>query len=111
MEPPRLPLHPISSTANLPMLPNGTSITTLLMDGKRDVAACRPPKRLLPPEILGDFKKAVQGSDLTKVGLIEILKKQFPRHNKEVIKDTLDFVAERIGSKVSERRWSLRAGV
>lgn len=38
--------------------------------------ASRPPKRMIPHESLPDFKAAVQGSDLTKIALVEALKKQ-----------------------------------
>jgi len=35
-----------------------------------------PPKRLIAPELMDDFKAEVEGNDLTKVGLLEILKKK-----------------------------------
>lgn len=34
-------------------------------------------KRSFPPEQLGEFKSAVNGSDLSKLGLVEILKKRY----------------------------------
>ncbi len=68
----------------------------------------KPPKRLIPPELLPSFKDAVVGSDLTKIGLVEMLKKQFPKQSKDVIRDTLDAVAERVGTKLAERRWVLK---
>ncbi|KAL9127467.1 MAG: hypothetical protein Q9217_003667 [Psora testacea] len=71
----------------------------------------KPNKRLIPNDLFEDFKKAVQGSDLTKVGLVEVLKKQFPKQSKDVLKDTLDLVAERVGGKLAEKRWVLREGV
>lgn len=30
-----------------------------------------------PPELLADFKRAISGSKLSKVGLIEVLKKEY----------------------------------
>jgi len=36
----------------------------------------KPPKRLIAPELMDDFKAEVEGNDLTKVGLLEILKKK-----------------------------------
>lgn len=39
----------------------------------------KPHKRLIAPELMDEFKAAVQGNDLTKVGLLEILKKQYVR--------------------------------
>ncbi|MCJ1324415.1 hypothetical protein MMC10_001077 [Thelotrema lepadinum] len=62
----------------------------------------------LPAELLEDFKKAVDGSDLTKLGLVEILKKKFPSATKNTVEQTLLQVAERVGSKVAEKRWKLR---
>ncbi|KAL9616345.1 MAG: hypothetical protein Q9204_008584 [Flavoplaca sp. TL-2023a] len=55
-----------------------------------------------------DFKRAVDGSDLTKAGLIEILKKQFPKQSKDAIKDTLGMIAERTGSKEKDKRWVIK---
>ena len=37
----------------------------------------KPPKRLIAPELMTAFAAAVRGSDLTKAGLIEMLKKQY----------------------------------
>jgi chromatin assembly factor 1 subunit A len=34
-------------------------------------------KRPFPPEQLDEFKKAVEGNDLSKIGLVEILKKRY----------------------------------
>ena len=57
---------------------------------------------------MAEFKAAIQGSDLTKAGLIEILKKQFPKTSKDAIKDTLGLVAERVGGKEVDKRWVVR---
>ena len=35
------------------------------------------PKRTFPPDQLAEFKQVVEGSDLTKIGLVEILKKRY----------------------------------
>lgn len=61
----------------------------------------------LSSELLDDFKKAVDGSDLTKLGLIEVLKKKFPSVTKNTVEQTLSQVAERVGSKASEKKWKL----
>lgn len=37
----------------------------------------KPPKRMIPQELLQEFKVAIQGSDLTKIALVEALKKQY----------------------------------
>ncbi|KAL8847914.1 MAG: hypothetical protein Q9221_007045 [Calogaya cf. arnoldii] len=68
----------------------------------------KPLKRMVTPEIMDDFKRAVDGSDLTKVGLIEILKKQFPKQSKDAIKDTLGTIAERVGPNGKDRRWVVK---
>ncbi|KAI5291995.1 hypothetical protein KEM55_008169, partial [Ascosphaera atra] len=64
-------------------------------------------KRPFPPEELEDFKKLVQGSNLTKAGLIEVLKKRFPKISKDIIKDTLGAVAVRQGQKEADKKWTL----
>lgn len=53
---------------------DGTKIH--LDGGELPSKAPKAPKRMVAPEVLEDFKRAVDGSDLTKAGLIEILKKQ-----------------------------------
>ncbi|EAS31108.3 chromatin assembly factor 1 subunit A [Coccidioides immitis RS] len=64
-------------------------------------------KAHFPSELISEFKQAVSGSDLTKAGLIEILKKRFPKVSKEVIRDTLTTVAVRQGKKEADKRWML----
>lgn len=66
------------------------------------------PKKLIPVEDLEAFKKAVDGSDMTKAGLVELLKKQFPKASKDAIRETLGKVAVRIGGKEADKRWVLR---
>lgn len=70
----------------------------------------RAPKCIIDQAVLTDFKRAVEGSDLTKMGLVEILKKQFPKQSKDAIRDTLDAVAERVGPRMADRKWILRDG-
>ena len=65
------------------------------------------PLKLVESEYMADFKKAIDGSDLTKAGLIEILKKQFPKCSKDAIKDTLSVVAKRVGQKEVDKKWLL----
>ncbi|KAF8848179.1 hypothetical protein BDZ45DRAFT_733096 [Acephala macrosclerotiorum] len=67
------------------------------------------PKKLLPPEDMEAFKQAIQGNDLSKVGLVEVLKKKFPGRTAASIKDTLEAVAVRglKGQKESEKKWVL----
>ncbi len=69
------------------------------------------PKRMVVPELMDDFKAAVVGNDLTKAGLVEVLKKKFPKQSKDTIKDTLDAIAERVGPKLIEKKWVLKSDV
>ncbi len=87
MQPPRLPLSTLNPNRSPSMTPpsgkaegeeksdqecpNSTALAaqaTAIKTGK--------PLKLAPNEVLPDFKRAVQGSDLTKLGMVEILKKQ-----------------------------------
>jgi chromatin assembly factor 1 subunit A len=93
MDPPRLPLQ----ATNRSQAP-GAALAT---DGSKK------PKSTVPAEQLEDFKRAIEGSDMTKTGLIEVLKKQFPKIPKEAIKNTVGLVAERVGDKQDDKRWVL----
>ncbi|KAG8529729.1 uncharacterized protein KY384_005210 [Bacidia gigantensis] len=94
MQPPRVPLNPITGQSMNKSTTTHTSV--------------KIPKRLVPNELMDDFRSAVTGSDLTKLGLVEQLKKKFPKQSKDVIKDTLDAIAERVGSKLADRKWVLK---
>ncbi|KAJ6110359.1 hypothetical protein N7486_002594 [Penicillium sp. IBT 16267x] len=65
-------------------------------------------KRPFPPEQLSEFKEVVEGSDLSKIGVIEILKKRFPKVSKDTLKATLDQVAVRVGQKEVDKKWVCR---
>lgn len=75
--PPRIPLNAIHNL--LPMnitVPGSKSLDAPSKpQGPRSKAS--GPSKPIPPELLDDFKKAVDGSDLTKAGLIEVLKKKY----------------------------------
>ncbi|KAL2845219.1 chromatin assembly factor 1 subunit A-domain-containing protein [Aspergillus pseudoustus] len=62
-------------------------------------------KRALPVELLVEFKTVVEGSNLTKTGLVEVLKKRFPKISKDTLKGTLDSVATRVGQKEVDKKW------
>ena len=53
-------------------------------------------QKLIPPEMLEDFKSAIVGSDMTKAALVEQLKKRFPKIGKENIRNSLNLVAHRV---------------
>lgn len=54
-----------------------------------------------------NFKTEIEGSNLSKVGLIEVLKKKFPGRSGAAIKATLEVVAQRVGVKEADKRWVL----
>ncbi|KAJ5536538.1 hypothetical protein N7513_009724 [Penicillium frequentans] len=58
--------------------------------------------------VLSEFKEVVEGSDLSKIGVIEILKKRFPKVSKDTLKATLDQVAVRVGQKEVDKKWVCR---
>lgn len=110
MEPPRIPLNP-TNRQNTLLSPSAATA------GSKDPASnatapMKPPiapKRLIPLELMEEFKKSVDGNELTKLGLLEVLKKQFPKQPKAAIRDTLDTFAERIGAKEAEKKWMLKS--
>lgn len=129
MEPPRIPLNPINRQNTF----LSSSVAMAGMNGPTSnaTAPLKPPKsakRLIPSELMEEFKKAVNGNELTKLGLIEVLKKQwvhcvhwikssgyandenrFPEQPKAAIRDTLDTFAERMGAKEAEKKWILKS--
>ncbi|EAT77173.1 hypothetical protein SNOG_15508 [Parastagonospora nodorum SN15] len=101
MNPPRVPLaqrtmNGLLNTFNSPQqAPSGT--------------ASKPAKakRMIPPEQLQAFKAEIDGKDLTKIGMVEALKKIFPKLPKDAITNTLSVVAARVGPTEKEKRWVL----
>lgn len=73
MEPPRIPLKPINRQNAKLSSPSKDAKT----DSSRKMKHPKVPKRLLPSELMNEFKNAVQGNDMTKIGILEILKKQY----------------------------------
>ena len=73
MNPPRLPLsaRPNASNGVVPKIGGKSSSATL------GAAAPKPPKRLIAPELMDTFKSEIDGSDLTKIALVEALKKKY----------------------------------
>ncbi|KAK2733628.1 hypothetical protein FQN57_002066 [Myotisia sp. PD_48] len=66
------------------------------------------PRIPFPEDQIPEFKAVISGSDLTKTGLIEVLKKRFPKVSKDTLKDTLSVMAVRQGQKEVDKRWVLR---
>jgi chromatin assembly factor 1 subunit A len=133
MDPPRLPLTTINRVNTL--IPNGTPAVeeNLKVPSRTEPTMVtfppKGPKRMIAAELMTAFEAAVQGSDLTKAGLIEILKKQyvhgalvlffifrspltyrirFPTQTKDAIKDTLNLVAKRVGTREADKRWVIK---
>lgn len=104
MAPPRQPLA--SSNQNLAI--PATSATTAPTAASTIAAASSAGRKIVPPEEMENFRRAIDGSDMTKAGLIEVLKKAFPKITKDAIKNTLDLVAERVGDKKDDKRWVLK---
>lgn len=101
MNPPRLPLNtrPVNGLLNTL---NGSQKALSGVDTKTGKL-----KRTVPDNLLPEFKAEVQGSDLTKLGMIEALKKKFPKVPKDALTNTLTEVAQRIGPSAAEKRWVL----
>ena len=84
MEPPRIPLNPINrqitmlnrqiTLLNSSAAANG--MKTVEPDATAPMKPPKGPKRLIPIELLDEFKKAIDGNELTKLGLVEVLKQQ-----------------------------------
>jgi chromatin assembly factor 1 subunit A len=120
MQPPRLPLVAVSAPNGSP-LKKFITINNASGDGraqkenvapdgqKKAVRVSQKPTKTIPHDLLPSFRAAVSGSDLNKVALIEILKKQFPKCPKDAIKGTLETIAIRQGVKEVDKRWVLLA--
>lgn len=115
--PPRMPLTSLAPNAS-PLRAFVTTMTPADGTGQKENAVppaviaqqskkSGKPVKPIPPDVLPAFKAAISGSDLNKVALIEILKKQFPKCSKDTIKGTLENVAERRGAKEADKRWIL----
>lgn len=74
MQPPpsRAPLQSRLNGANSTITPNGL----VARPNAKFSNAAHKSKRLVPDNQLEDFKRAIDGSDLTKIAIIEALKKQ-----------------------------------
>jgi chromatin assembly factor 1 subunit A len=129
MEPPRIPLNIMKNTSvnfnnssiSKPVKPFFTPASEVLKAQSSSPIAAQAqlqsqlqskpkdskPKKLLADSDMDAFKQAIDGSDLSKVGLIEVLKKKFPGRPAASIKATLEFVARREGKKEAEKRWVL----
>ncbi|KAJ4988600.1 chromatin assembly factor 1 subunit A [Stagonosporopsis vannaccii] len=97
--PPRVPLTQRTMNGLLNTLNSSSTPST--------AAKTALPKKMVPDEQLPAFKAEIQGKDLTKIGMIEALKKAFPKLPKAAITNTLSTVAARVGPTEKEKRWVL----
>ncbi|KAF2626579.1 hypothetical protein BU25DRAFT_422342 [Macroventuria anomochaeta] len=97
--PPRVPLTQRTMNGLLNTLNSNSASST----------ASKPaaPRKMIPDDQLPAFKAEIQGKDLTKIGMIEALKKAFPKLPKAAITNTLSTVAARVGPTEKEKRWVL----
>ncbi|EQL33381.1 hypothetical protein, variant [Blastomyces dermatitidis ATCC 26199] len=88
-----------------------STLTTTLPSGQSTLlpvaVSNQKPRRSFPPDQVAEFKEVIDGSNLTKAGLIEVLKKRFPKVSKDIIKDTLTSTAQRLGQKEADKKWVL----
>ncbi|KAJ4322483.1 chromatin assembly factor-I (CAF-I) p90 subunit [Neodidymelliopsis sp. IMI 364377] len=99
--PPRVPLVQRTMNGLLNTLNTTPSLTTPA------ASKASTPKKMIPDDQLPAFKAEIQGKDLTKIGMIEALKKAFPKLPKAAITNTLSTVAARVGPTEKEKRWVL----
>ena len=120
MQPPRLPLAAVNAPNGSPLkkfVTMTSNVNTTHAQKENEAPSVsgkssqnpKKPARTILPELLPAFKVAVSGSDLNKVALVEILKKQFPKCSKDAIKGTLETIAVRQGAKEADKRWVLVA--
>ncbi|KIX92510.1 uncharacterized protein Z520_11830 [Fonsecaea multimorphosa CBS 102226] len=109
MQPPRLPLvavDPNTSVSQSGLLKFAPSDRQLENQGQtsklKATTASGKPVKTISPDLMPAFREAVSGTTLTKTGLIEVLKNQFPKCAKDAIKNTLEAIAER-----REKKWVL----
>ncbi len=118
MQPPRLPLVVVNAPNGSPLKKFVTMSSNVIpTHGQKENEAPdasnksttnpKKPTKMISPDLMPAFKTAVAGSDLNKVALVEILKKQFPKCSKDAIKGTLETIAVRQGSKEADKRWVL----
>lgn len=114
MDPPRAPLTAKKATNVNNILPlassstsNNKSIKTLSLNPPKSSRGkdSNKPKVLLDAKDIPEFLEAVKGSNLTKLGLIEVLKKQNPSWKGAAVKGTLEALCKRVGAREADKRW------
>jgi chromatin assembly factor 1 subunit A len=113
MDPPRLPLHAMKGTNASINGPNNKPVNVFgLLDGSKSTspsAGSKVPEKMVRAEDMEAFKQGIiKGNDLSQVGLIEVLHKDFPKNTKAAVKATLLYIAEHVGAKRADKRWVLK---
>ncbi|OAG42527.1 hypothetical protein AYO21_03112 [Fonsecaea monophora] len=116
MQPPRLPLMAVDPNSGNLVLQSGLlrvasneGVCENQSQSSKSKAnkALGKPVKTISADLLPAFREAVSGNTLTKTGLIEVLKNQFPKCSKDAIKHTLEEIAERRGVKEADKKWVL----
>lgn len=81
--------------------------SSLLLDGQQRPPEFNSPKKLVPSDCMTGFLQKVHGSDMNKILLVEMLKKDFPSVSKEAIRNTITLYARRMGDKETDKRWAI----
>lgn len=103
---PSTPSHAPSSSSTQGTQAAANNIQNLVRSSSSSNSNSKP-KKLLEGEQLQMFKEAVEGSELSKIGLIEVLHRRFIGTGvaKGTLKNTLEVYARREGVKEVEKRW------
>lgn len=112
MNPPRAPLNAMKSTSLGLNGPNNPVKMFPGLDhskpttGRPKVARVKVPHKPILADDMPAFRQAVAGSNLTKIGLVEVLHKQFPKNSRIAVQSMIEAIATRIGP-TKEKRWVL----
>jgi len=104
--PPRVPLSTASTNSKAPTLKSffsansddqSSSATPSKVDSKVEAKADSraKPDKMVRDEDMADFRAAIQGNQLTQVGIVDFLAKKFPSNTAKVVKATLMYMAHR----------------
>lgn len=109
MDPPRVPLNAMKSTSSIINGPRDLKMFGITSSQKQsgNTPANKTAKKLIADEDMVAFRKEVQGNQLSKVGLIEVLHKKLNKSSKAAIKFTIENLAKRVGTKEAEKKWIL----
>lgn len=85
---------------------SGANITGVLQVRKKPKTVIKEKK-----ELKSFATTVLEFNDFTLATLVDILKKKFPNYTKLIIKNTLEHIAEKQGSKQSEKKWVVKKGL